>query len=886
MDDGAALAQMEADGLYPSELRWDGRTHRCKAEGDRGSKKSGWYVAHADEPPTVVYGNWRDGHPSESRSVWTDREQDQMSKAERDSIKERQREARKQRDEEDRKRKARAARRYSALWAAAGPAVPSHPYAERKGIRLTLARQSGLRLLVPMRSLETREVLSVQAIGEDGFKRFAKGGQASRVYCGIGTPDPQGRIYVCEGYATGETIHAATGAAVTVSFTAGNLPAVAQFIHGLFPSAELIIAADNDQWTSIRIAGKEVQNPGLHYAREAGQKVGAAVVVPQFASLDGKPTDFNDLATREGESEARVQLSPAVTGQEEPDEAAGEWTGDDGGSQPFRCLGFDAGIYYYMASATGQITPLSAPKHEKRHLLTLAPYAWWEANFPAKEGTDWTAAADWMLRTAHQAGIFTPGRIHGRGCWRERSGIITHLGDRMILPSGEMTTPQNYHGDGGRYVYQRQRTLTGPSSDSLGDDDARRLLELFQAPRWEMPASGVLLAGWTALAPVCGALEWRPHVWVTGGRGSGKSTILDDVVAPLLADMHYHFQGETTEAGIRQTVEADALPVMFDEAEKGDGQRGDTRMDHIVALARQASTETQARVAKGSAGGQAINYSVRSMFLMSSIGVSLAHGSDQSRFVVLTLRTPDDGRGEDNQRQWEQLQADIAERVTEDAGRRLIARTIRNLPDILTNAQTFRRVATMVLGSARMGDQYGYLLAGAWSLGRSGVASEEEARAFVERFDWDTYTEPARERDEEKCLASILQQPVAVDTSTGRLTLSVGELVEAAAIGGGGAVEAGLANKSLGRLGLRVERRADGNWLNIANASEWLSKASAGTLWANSWSTVLRRLSGSTAAPVQTFAPGLRHRGTRVPLSMVVSPERVAGEEVSDDELP
>jgi hypothetical protein len=65
-----------------------------------------------------------------------------------------------------------------------------------------------------------------------------------------------------------------------------------------------IVAADNDRWTN----SGGTKNPGVHYANEAAHVLNARVVVPEFVSLDGRPTDFNDLHQREGAAEVARQL--------------------------------------------------------------------------------------------------------------------------------------------------------------------------------------------------------------------------------------------------------------------------------------------------------------------------------------------------------------------------------------------------------------------------------------------------------------------------------------------------------------------------------------------------------------------------------------------------
>lgn len=80
----------------------------------------------------------------------------------------------------------------------------------------------------------------------------------------------------------------------------------------------------------------------------------------------------------------------------------------------------------------------------------------------------------------------------------------------------------------------------------MTDEDGQRLFDLANAFRWRNPGSGAMLAGWCALAPVAGALRWRPHLWITGGTGSGKSTVMKRFVVPLLNNCRY-YSGTSTE---------------------------------------------------------------------------------------------------------------------------------------------------------------------------------------------------------------------------------------------------------------------------------------------------------------------------------------------------
>jgi len=98
---------------------------------------------------------------------------------------------------------------------------------------------------------------------------------------------------VCEGYATGASIHEATGIAVAVSFNAGNLEAVALSIKTRYPEATVILAADDDHAKQL--------NVGLRKATEAALTVGGLLAIPYFnTDRNSEWTDFNDLHTHEG----------------------------------------------------------------------------------------------------------------------------------------------------------------------------------------------------------------------------------------------------------------------------------------------------------------------------------------------------------------------------------------------------------------------------------------------------------------------------------------------------------------------------------------------------------------------------------------------------------
>jgi putative DNA primase/helicase len=527
----------------------------------------------------------------------------------------------------------------------------------------------------------------------------------------------------------------------------------------------------------------------------------------------------------------------------------------------FVCLGFDNDSFYYQPHSTGQVTRLSRSSHTGTNLVSLAPLGYWETLYPSKTGVNWTAAASSLFERQAAVGVYSPDRIRGRGAWWDKRVSVLHLGDRLVVDGDPRDVSSGVHGSA--YLYQRLARLRGPAdAKPLADDEAFVLAELAERFHWEVPASGLLLAGWAALAPICGALDWRPHAWLTAGAGSGKSAILDRYISPLLGDMGLVVAGNTTEPGIRQALRADALPVVFDEAESNE-RTDQQRMQAILGLARVASSESKAHTLKGSPEGDTQRYTIRSMFLMSSIATALKQGADKSRFAQLTLRNPNELPKAERIDHWEALDRDLDKHISEAIGQRLQARTIALIPVIRASVRIFTRAAAEAFDSQRLGDQYGTLLAGAWSLQSSEVVTREQAWQLIEQNNWEPYSQSIEIPDEKRCLQRILQHQIRVEGDK-TVTRTIGELVDLALHHGNDmVVTTELAVATLGRNGIKAEQGA----ICVSNTANAIAAILSDTPWSNCWSTVLARLPGAEKVGVIWFkGSGGNSRATKIPL--------------------
>lgn len=535
-----------------------------------------------------------------------------------------------------------------------------------------------------------------------------------------------------------------------------------------------------------------------------------------------------------------------------------------GSTLPFLLLGHDRGTYFYLPRESCQVLSLTAAQHNKNHFFQLADIQWWIDGFADEKGRiDWDSAANHIMRTCMAQGIYDPSRVRGRGAWADADRVILHLGNRLVIDGASSAITKLPSSFRSYYFYENAKAIDGPGSEVLPDDLARSIANIAERFRWETPASAQLLLGWIVLAPVCGALAWRPHIWITGGAGTGKTTILKTFMKPLLGGMFEGATGGTTEAGLRGQLRSDAIPIVFDELEQNE-QKDKQIVQNILSLARIASSEG-GKIYKGTATGGSNTFEIRSMFCVSSINVALVQRADLDRFCVLSLR-----RDETKRDDWAEFEQEILDACTEENGRLLVARTLKHIPSIRKNARTLATALSRRFGQ-RFGDQYGTLLAGAWSLepDGGGELSLEQALQWIDQMDWQSREIDAEDADENKCLNYVLQHLIQVE---GGKRMSVMELIQLARRG----VVYALPGRDqasdeietvLGRYGLRVMHRE----LAIANSSTNLQAILKDTPWAgNAYRQALRRVPGASAAssPIRFKGMG-SSRATLVPLEQL-----------------
>lgn len=324
-------------------------------------------------------------------------------------------------------------------------------------------------------------------------------------------------------------------------------------------------------------------------------------------------------------------------------------------------------------------------------------------------------------------GIFNPQhKIRGRGAHANDDGSLTlHLGAEVMVAGaadkrGRATMQVQYVPAGrvGSHYYSALDKLPAPAALASSDAEARELRELFG--RWFWKQGGIaahLMVGFVACTMICGVLDHRPHIWLTGPTAAGKSELQKLVKAIL--DTWALQSNDATEAAIRQILGQDTLPVLIDEAEADNDAEKQKR---IINLARLAATGGQ--IYRGGADHKGQTFVAQSCFMFSSIIHGQLQPQDRNRIVILDMEQVPPNAPD--------LKIDV--KLWREAGRRMHRRMIDHWPRWSRTLADYTREIHACGFTGREQKLYGTLLAAAdmllWQVAPSQECEANEGDAF------------------------------------------------------------------------------------------------------------------------------------------------------------
>ncbi|MEN2977875.1 hypothetical protein P7L78_19165 [Tistrella bauzanensis] len=476
---------------------------------------------------------------------------------------------------------------------------------------------------------------------------------------------------------------------------------------------------------------------------------------------------------------------------------------------------------------------------------------WLWDRFPRfdKEGEEivgWQAgaAAEYLIERAAKAGVVDPeGLRRGVGTWidDDTGGIIVHCGDK-VFRSGRFQGLGRYGGK----IYTAKPRMPAPAKHPAAAVDVHRLRELFGRWSWRRPEIDPdLLIGLVASALMVGALDWRPSGWITGGAGSGKTTLqglVDDIVGDWMLKL-----SSTSPAGVRDVLSGDARPVSLDEFEPA--AQGD-REAEVLTLVRIGSTRDAGGIARSSPDLKGRVISFQAQFLMSSILIPSMGDASWDRITVLELDplTPD---------------ALAARREIEAAitsfrafGPALHRRLIDRWGEFRGQFDAWRLALGSIGHSSRAADQLGTLLTVSSMLLYDQPPDEAVVAEALSHLQPAVLAEASDRADNPtRCIERLLTSPAGQWAGGSQLT--VGELVHRAAFADPG--EADPARQDLRRIGVDVVVIDGAKSLIVSTRHEGIARIYAGTQWraspegAGVWSQALGRLPGAKRGRTHRF---------------------------------
>lgn len=534
------------------------------------------------------------------------------------------------------------------------------------------------------------------------------------------------------------------------------------------------------------------------------------------------------------------------------DVPAGSWPGYPYDALPPDCpvtpIGKDGTVSYFIDSLH-QLRAVAARDWNGNSIVDLfathphfVAWAWpkWSEGKKGKSptilGFDVRDVTTCLVKQAATRGLFDPSeRVRGRGAWVDADQLVWHSGDMLWAVSGNRLTWRVPGESDAGLFYPRRPPIMRPWQHPVDPDDTPAHAIYQALTTWTLERGAldaVLIVGGIGCMLLSGALPYRPHLAFMGDFGVGKSalqTLVQSVLASAL-----NRAGNASEAGIRQRLGLDALPVALDEFEaRADNQRAKAILD----LAR-ISYDGQ-RLWRGGQDHKGVEFQARSAFLCSGIQLPPMNSADRSRFAVLNLGKIDASRMGD------------PPVISAASGRMLLRALMDAWPRFAQVHEDWRRTLRQAGLSDRAQNTYGTLLAVAQLL--LGETALEEAGLPIteaDRLGLLVATATAEERATQApnwrdCLEHLLGSPIDVRSDGARPT--VGGLLDQVEKDPG---QLGWAQQKLAAAGLSAVLEGDAQaafgrarvLLAVPHKSPLLEKLFVGSNWQEGgWTSALRQ---------------------------------------------
>ena len=249
-----------------------------------------------------------------------------------------------------------------------------------------------------------------------------------------------------------------------------------------------------------------------------------------------------------------------------------------------------------------------------------------------------------MAIAAATAPRLTASRFVGQGVWRHEERLLLVNGGQACLYDGCSFEAVGHPRLGSKiidfnanaaWISELERDVQGMTQE-IAAAALQRLQGILGHWNWTHASDAEVVAALVPATLVQACWTWRPLVSIIGASDSGKSTLLSQVLVPVLGEWTIAAD-RSTEAGLRQRIGCNAAPVVIDEFDQY------TQRQKVLELFRTSSRGGE--ILRGTADQTGISYGVRHIAWFAAIESGDIWGQDRNRFIRLELRPPQN-RGE------------------------------------------------------------------------------------------------------------------------------------------------------------------------------------------------------------------------------------------------
>lgn len=428
--------------------------------------------------------------------------------------------------------------------------------------------------------------------------------------------------------------------------------------------------------------------------------------------------------------------------------------------QYFKALSHDHENFYFMSYRLGLVKPVKQESITFGFLRIMAPRIFWMNKYPLQDGQKGSYDTDTAIEEIVTLALKTPyhetGKIRQLGAWEDDGRYVFHYGTGLIV-DGEKVGLFDFDTNN---IYEKKGYLSF-SEDGYKVIDMRKIAEIIKRFSISSPQEKYLFLGWIIMSLMGGAFDWRPHIWLTGEAGSGKTSAID-FIKLILGSSAIKETGGSTEAGIRQQLKVSTLPVLIDELENMD-DKTNKNLKAIKALIRQASSG--ARVSRGTADHSGIDFAIQSMFCVGSVSPQIAENADLTRFTLVNF----DKGLQTKPGHWIETESMIAETLTPDYLNELKYFLSINIKQIAAYVKMAFKVFSDLGFTGRLSQQYSVLTMGAFFCLKNGKnITEDSFKLFLkEYFDFNDQVKSGEVTEAEHCFSIVLQKIIEYKTPNG-----------------------------------------------------------------------------------------------------------------------